>query len=378
MKKVLITGGAGFIGSNLALKLVSKEYEVSVLDNLSVQIHGKDPALTSPLFQSISGKVNFFKGDVRNYDDWMQCISNQEVIVHLAAETGTGQSMYEIKRYTDVNVGGTALMLDIITNQPTSVKKVIVASSRSIYGEGKYWSEKTGVVYPKAREQEYLDKGIFELFGEDETDPLQLLPTDETSKIHPSSIYGITKQNQEQMVLVACAAKNIPAVAFRYQNVYGPGQSLKNPYTGILSIFSTQIRNGFPINIFEDGKESRDFVFIDDVTDATIAGIENDSNGTAVYNVGSGMPTTVLEVANELMKNYNKQVPLTVTGNYRIGDIRHNYADLSLIQKELGFQPKYSFNEGLKHFCEWVMKQPSETSNYNHSLDEMKSKGLLK
>lgn len=377
MKKVLITGGAGFIGSNLALKLLSKGYEVSVMDNLSVQIHGDDPELTSPLFQSISGKLNFFKGDVRNYDDWMQCISDHEVIVHLAAETGTGQSMYEIKRYTDVNVGGTALMLDIITNQATSVKKVIVASSRSIYGEGKYLSEKKGIVYPEARKQEYLDKGVFELFGDDETDQLQLLPTDETSKIHPSSIYGITKQNQEQMVLVACAAKNISAVAFRYQNVYGPGQSLKNPYTGILSIFSTQIRNGLPINIFEDGKESRDFVFIDDVTDATIAGIENNT-ATAVYNVGSGVPTTVLEVANELMNNYNIQVPLTVTGNYRIGDIRHNYADLSLIQRELGFQPKYSFKEGLKHFCDWVMKQPSETSNYNHSLDEMKSKGLLK
>ena len=378
MKKILITGGAGFIGSNLALKLLSKGYEVSVIDNLSPQIHGDDPLQTSPLYQSISGKVNFYKGDVRNYNDWMQCISDHEVIVHLAAETGTGQSMYEIKRYTDVNVGGTALMLDIITNEPTSVKKVIVASSRSIYGEGKYLSKNKGVVYPQARKQEYLDKGVFELFGDDETDQLQLLPTDEESKIHPSSIYGITKQNQEQMVLVACAAKNISAVAFRYQNVYGPGQSLKNPYTGILSIFSTQIRNGLPINIFEDGKESRDFIFIDDVTDATIAGIETNNSRTAVYNVGSGVPTTVLEVANELMKNYNIEVPLTVTGNYRIGDIRHNYADLSLIKKELGFQPKYSFKEGLKQFCEWVMKQPSEMSNYNHSLEEMKSKGLLK
>jgi dTDP-L-rhamnose 4-epimerase len=377
-KKILITGGAGFIGSNLALKLLQKGYEVSVLDNLNPQIHGTDPEQTSPLFQSIIGKVKFYKGDVRNQDDWMQCINDNEVIVHFAAETGTGQSMYEIKRYVDVNAGGTALMLDLLTNQSNLVKKVIVASSRSIYGEGKYLSDKRGIVYPEARNQQDLDNGIFELYGDDPTDKLTLLPTDEFSKIHPSSIYGITKYNQEQMVLVACAAKNISAIAYRYQNVYGPGQSLRNPYTGILSIFSTQIRNHLPINIFEDGKESRDFIFIDDVVDATIAGIEQTANTNVVYNAGSGVPVSVLEVANELMKNYNIQVPVTVSGNYRIGDIRHNYADLNQIKTGLGFTPKYTFSEGLKLFCNWVLKQPVNQSGYDSSLLEMRSKGLLK
>lgn len=377
-KKILITGGAGFIGSNLALKLVNKGYEVSVMDSLNPQIHGEDPIQTSPLFQAIYGKVNFYKGDIRNVDDWLKCIGNHEVIVHFAAETGTGQSMYEIKRYVDVNVGGTAVMLDILINHSTSVKKVIVASSRSIYGEGKYWSKKNGVVYPVTRKHEFLDKGIFELFGDDISDQLILQATDEKSKIHPSSIYGITKQNQEQMVLVACAAKNISAIAFRYQNIFGPGQSLRNPYTGILSIFSTQIRNGFPINIFEDGKESRDFVFIEDVTDVTIAGIEDTKIETAVFNVGSGVPTTVIEVADELMKNYNKKVPITVSGNYRVGDIRHNYADLTLVKAQLGFQTKYTFAQGLKLFCDWVMQQPSTESNYTNSLNELKTKGFLK
>jgi dTDP-L-rhamnose 4-epimerase len=377
-KKILITGGAGFIGSRLALKLVEIGHEVSILDNLSPQIHGSDPENTSPLFQSLAAKVKFYHGDVRNHDDWMRCIFNQDVIVHYAAETGTGQSMYEIKRYVDVNIGGTAIMLDILTNSSTKVSKVIVASSRSIYGEGKYSSKHNGIVYPVARTQADMDKGVFDISENDSSMPLTLLPTDESSKIHPSSIYGITKQNQEQMVLVACAAKNIKAIAFRYQNVYGPGQSLRNPYTGILSIFSTQIRNQLPINIFEDGKESRDFVFIDDVIDATVAGIEDASIENAVYNVGSGKPTTVLEVAEQLMKNYNIYVPLNISGNYRVGDIRHNYADISLIRKELGFEPKYDFGTGVQLFCKWVLTQPKTQSGYNDSLSEMKSKGLFK
>jgi dTDP-L-rhamnose 4-epimerase len=377
-KKILITGGAGFIGSKLALKLAAMGCSVTVMDNLNPQIHGNDPQNTSPLFQSLTDDISFFKGDVRNPQDWMQCIFDQDVIVHYAAETGTGQSMYEIKRYVDVNIGGTAVMLDILTNHQTNVKKIIVASSRSIYGEGKYYSDNNGVVYPEARKQSDMDNGYFELRDNGASDILQLMPTDENSKIHPSSIYGITKQNQEQMVLVAGAAKNIAAIAYRYQNVFGPGQSLKNPYTGILSIFSTQIRNHLPINIFEDGKESRDFVFIDDVVDATVAGIEKSTVTNAVYNVGSGVPTSVLEVAEELMSNYNIHVPLNISGNYRIGDIRHNYADLNLIKNELGFTPKYSFKKGLKLFCKWVLEQPASESGYVHSLNEMKSKGLLK
>lgn len=376
-KKILITGGAGFIGSNLALRLVSEGCDVTVLDNLSPQIHGSDPVSTSPLYISIQDKVNFIKGDVRSYDDWVKAIAENEVIVHLAAETGTGQSMYQIDHYTKSNIGGTALMLDIITNTTNKVKKVVVASSRAIYGEGKYLSDELGIIYPVQRKSQDMDKGNFEVTCPGSSS-LKLMATDEDSKIHPTSIYGITKQTQEQMVLVACAAKGISAIAFRYQNVYGPGQSLSNPYTGILSIFSTQIKNGLPINIFEDGMESRDFVFIDDVVSATILGIEHDNAGINVFNVGHGVATTVLEVAQTLMKNYDREVPLTVTGNYRIGDIRHNYADLSKIKNELGFQPEISFAAGIQQFCNWVNGQQLQQSQYDSSLDEMKQKGLFR
>lgn len=377
-KKILITGGAGFIGSNLARQLLSYGYQVTVLDNLSPQIHGADPETGSPLYLSIRDNVNFIRGDVTNYQDWVNAIADNEVIVHFAAETGTGQSMYQIERYVKTNIGGTAILLDILTNTKTRVKKVVIASSRSIYGEGKYYSKELGIVYPEHRSSEAMDKGLFEVTYPGAIDPLELMATDEESKIHPSSIYGITKQNQEQMILVACAAIGIAAVAFRYQNVYGPGQSLSNPYTGILSIFSTQIKNKLPINIFEDGKESRDFVYIDDVVDATIAGIEKDAANGHVFNVGSGVATTVLEVAETLMVHYNQQVPLSITGNYRLGDIRHNYADLSKIKKELGFLPKTDFSNGIRQFCDWVNNQQIQHSDYDQSLREMKQKGLFK
>ena len=248
--KVLITGGAGFIGSNLALKLLSQGHDVTVLDSLSPQIHGDSPETTSPLYISVKDKVNFICGSVCDKELLRQAIEDQDAIVHLAAETGTGQSMYEIQRYVEVNIGGTALLLDILANEKTSVKKVVVASSRSIYGEGKYRSEKLGVIYPAARAEADMLAGQFELLCPITKKPLELLPTDEESKIHPSSVYGITKQNQEQMVLTVCPSIGIAGVALRYQNVYGPGQSLSNPYTGILSIFSPRIHNKYSISIF--------------------------------------------------------------------------------------------------------------------------------
>ena len=377
MKNILITGGAGFIGSNLALKLVKKGYNVTVLDNLSPQIHGENPTETSPLYLSIKDVVTFINGSVTNESDWKRAIANQDAIVHYAAETGTGQSMYEVKKYVDVNIGGTAILLDLLVNYTHNVKKVVVASSRSIYGEGKYMSEELGPVFPKQREARHMDIGDFELHYPGAS-KLSLAATDEESKIHPSSVYGITKQNQEQMILTVCPTVGIAGVAFRYQNVYGPGQSLKNPYTGILSIFSTQIKNGNGINIFEDGKETRDFVYIDDVVDATILGLELDEANNEVFNVGTGVPTDVLTVANELIKNYGVDVPVNISGNYRLGDIRHNYADLSKIKKYLGFEPKVSFGEGIKNFTEWVNTQEVQEDKYQQSIDEMKAKGLYK
>ena len=376
-KNILITGGAGFIGSNLALKLISKGYNITVLDNLSVQIHGEDAEHTSPLYLSIKDKVKFIKGTVTSKTDWQEALKGQDVIVHYAAETGTGQSMYEIQKYVDVNINGTAILLDLLANEPNQVKKVVIASSRSIYGEGKYKSKELGFVYPKHRTADYMDRADFEVKYENSS-ALELVATDENSKIHPSSVYGITKQNQEQMIMTVCPTLGIAPVAFRYQNVYGPGQSLKNPYTGILSIFSTQIKNGNGINIFEDGKETRDFVFINDVVDATILGIEKDEANNEVFNVGTGVPTDVIEVANGLINNYGVNVPITISGNYRLGDIRHNYADLTKIKTKLGFEPQFSFEQGLKQFTDWVNTQEVQEDKYAKSIEEMKAKGLYK
>lgn len=377
IKNVLITGGAGFIGSNLALKLIEKGYQVTVLDNLSPQIHGYKPTETSPLYLSIKDKVKFIHGTVTSKSDWEEALKDQDAIVHYAAETGTGQSMYEVEKYVNVNINGTALMLDLLVNGSYGVKKVVVASSRSIYGEGKYISKELGAVYPTQRESIHMDQGDFEVKYPNSS-ALTLVGTDEESKIHPSSVYGITKQNQEQMVLTVCPTVGIAGVAFRYQNVYGPGQSLKNPYTGILSIFSTQIKNGNNINIFEDGLESRDFVYIDDVVDATILGLEKEEANNQVFNVGTGVATNVLTVANELVKNYGVDVSINVSGNYRLGDIRHNYADLTKINRLLGFNPKVSFEAGLKNFAEWVNTQEVQEDKYQKSIDEMKAKGLYK
>ena len=380
MEKILITGGAGFIGSNLALTLLKRGHQVTVLDNLSEQIHGKNPEKTSPLYLSIKDKVQFIKGTVACRETLQKAIANNTVIVHLAAETGTGQSMYEIQHYTDVNIGATALLLDILTNEKHSVKKVVVASSRAIYGEGKYYNKtKNTFVYPLQRIDEDMQKGDFEVKDpQNHSDVLELVATTEDAIIHPTSVYGITKQVQEQLVMTVCPTIGIAGVAFRYQNVYGPGQSLKNPYTGILSIFSTQIKNGNGINIFEDGKETRDFVFISDVVDATVLGIEKETANNQVFNVGTGVATDVITVATELSNNYGIQVPITISGNYRLGDIRHNYADITKAKQLLGFEPKISFKEGLKQFTNWVNTQEIEEDKYQQSIDEMKAKGLYK
>lgn len=378
MKNILITGGAGFIGSNLSLALIKKGYSITVLDNLSSQIHGINPVKTSPLYQSIIGKVNFIHGTVTSKEDWLKALKQQDAIIHLAAETGTGQSMYEINKYVYTNIGGTAMMLDILTNEKHSIQKMIVASSRAIYGEGKYECKNHGVVYPNSRKEIDMQNGDFECKCPICECSVKLLATSEDSKINPTSVYGITKQNQEQMVLIVGKSIGIPAVAFRYQNVYGPGQSLLNPYTGILSIFSTQIKNGNNINIFEDGKESRDFVYIDDVINATILGLEKKEANNKVFNVGADEPINVIYIAEKLIENYQSKVTLNISGNYRIGDIRHNYADLLKISNFLGYQARVKIDEGLNKFCLWVNSQEIQKDGFTASLNEMKAKGLYK
>lgn len=378
MKNILITGGAGFIGSNIALKLLKRGINVTVLDNLSPQIHGDNPVETSPLYKGIHNKVNFIKGTVTSKEDWINAIRNQDAIIHLAAETGTGQSMYEIHKYVDVNTGGTALMLDILANHFHQIKKVIIASSRAIYGEGKYECLTHGIVYPTERKDVDMAKRDFSCKCPICNDSVKILPTTENSKIHPTSVYGITKQNQEQLVLTVCKSLGIAAVAYRYQNVYGPGQSLSNPYTGILSIFSTRIKNRNMINIFEDGKETRDFVYIDDVVEATILGLEKEEANNQVYNVGTGVATNVITVAEILSKFYNIKVPIQILGNYRLGDVRHNIADISKIKLEIGFTPKWDFENGIQKFTKWVNEQEIPKDKYELSIEEMKNKGLYK
>ncbi len=375
--KILITGGAGFIGSKLCMELGKKGYEVTVLDNLSSQIHGTYPEEDSPLYRSIIGRVRFIKGDVVNAEDWENAIEGQEVIVHLAAETGTGQSMYQIEKYSEVNVSGTAKMLDLLVNRPHAVRKVVIASSRAVYGEGKYLHPELGLIYPKPRNVEEMRKGNFEIIYPD-GQILRALPTDEEAKIHPTSIYGITKYTQEQMVMTACSSMGVAPVAVRFQNVYGEGQSLLNPYTGILSIFSSQILNGNDINIFEDGRESRDFIHVNDAVEATIRCIESDAANGEIFNVGTGISTAVTTVAENLRKFYDMDFEITISGQFRLGDIRHNFADISKIRSRLGFHPEISFEEGISKFTQWVLQQNIQDIKFKESLEEMKIKGLLK
>lgn len=375
---VLVTGGAGFIGSNITLKLLKKGYGVTVLDSLSEQIHGSNPELTSPLFQSIKDKVSFIVGNVCNREDWERALVDIDYVIHLAAETGTGQSMYEIKKYVDTNIGGTALLLDILTNTKHHVKRIVVAESRAIYGEGKYYCSNCGDVYPLGRKDEDMSRGDFECKCPKCSGEIEPVVTTEDSAIHPSSVYGISKQVQGQLVHLICKNIGVESVSFRYQNVYGPGQSLTNPYTGILSIFSTRIKNGNGLNIFEDGKETRDFVYIEDVVDATILGMEVPAANGHVFNIGMGVATDVLTVANTLCEKYGIQVPITVSSNYRLGDIRHNYADITSARLILGFEPKWNFSDGIELFTNWVNQQEVQIDNYEASIEEMKKKGLYK
>lgn len=374
---VLITGGAGFIGTRLARRFVEAGHTVTVLDALIPQVHGPDPASTSPLLRSLEGVAEVIHGSVTSTADLRAAFANATIVIHLAAETGTGQSMYEIDRYTAVNVGGTAKLLDLLANEPHDVRRIVVASSRSIYGEGAYRTSDGTLVYPPHRADAAMAGGDFDVHLEG-AGPLELVPTGEDAKLHPSSVYGITKQMQEALILTVAPTIGIEPVSLRYQNVYGPGQSLKNPYTGILSIFSTLIRQGKEINIFEDGLESRDFVYIDDVVEATFRGATSPEAAGGTFNVGAGVATTVNEVVAALFAAFGTEVPTRISGNYRLGDIRHNVADTTRLREILDFSPAVGFREGVSRFVEWVLTQPVEGDTYQRSLDEMASRNLLK
>jgi dTDP-L-rhamnose 4-epimerase len=371
--KVLITGGAGFIGSRLACRLAAQA-DVTVLDNLSPQIHGPDASFAAGLTQ-VARCIRADIGDRRALEI---ALDGQEAVVHLAAETGTGQSMYAVEHYGRVNLGGTALLMDIIVNQrSSSLRKLVVASSRAVYGEGMYRCAEHGVVFPNARSAEAMAGGQFEPVCPQCGLVASVLPTREETPFAPSSFYGLTKQMQEQTVLMFGSALGIDALALRYQNVYGPGQSLSNPYTGLLAVFSNLVRAGKGLSIFEDGQESRDFVYVDDVVEATAACLDRSVRGVHTLNVGSGVRTSVLEVAQAVRRFFESDVPVQVTGAYRVGDIRHNAADISRISALTGFAPRWSFAQGLEGFLAWAQTQDAYDAGFERSLDELKQRGLM-
>lgn len=378
MRSVLITGGAGFIGSELVKVLHSAGCQIFVLDSLTEQVHGADPKETSATFAKISGLCEFIHADVRDREALKKVLPQVDTVVHLAAETGTGQSMYAISNYCDVNVQGTAVLLEESLRLGDKIKKIVVASSRAIYGEGKYQTSEGVVFYPEYRKAEDMARGIFEPIHSQSGKVGQVVATSEDAPAKPQSIYGITKLTQEELVLKAAASAGIPAVALRFQNVYGPGQSLSNPYTGILSIFSTRARNNSSINIFEDGLESRDFVFITDVVESLRLAIFSSFKGQVALNVGSGISTSVNEVVNTILAYFKSTSQVTVTGEFRIGDIRHNYADLTKAKSILNFSPTVGFAEGCRAFLEWASGQSLVKDEYEKSLKELKDRGLLK
>ena len=371
--RVLITGGAGFIGSRVARRLLKAGYEVSILDIFNPQIHGHNTELPADLRDS----VQLFRGDVRDAGLCASALEGQHVLVHLAAETGTGQSMYRVRHYTDVNIGGTSILMELLLTGKYSVRNVVVASSRAVYGEGATQCMEHGIVYPGVRSKTAMEAGDFEPKCPRCGHPTGMIPTPEEAPLRPSSLYGLTKQVQEQMVLMYATMLGINGFALRYQNVYGPGQSLKNPYTGILAIFSNQARANEPIYIFEDGRESRDFVYVDDVVEVTLRCIEAPRQRPAVLNVGTGIPVTVREVVEYIIRYFASHSEVTTTGAFREGDIRHNCANVEMLQATLGFVPSMRFEEGVRQFLGWASGQQLNERCYEESLFEMRKMGLM-
>lgn len=374
-KHVFVTGGAGFIGQRVIRSLLAAGESVCLLDNFSPQIH-----TNHDLPDDLVGSIDVIRADVRDKDALKKGLKNAHTVVHLAAETGTGQSMYEIERYFSVNVLGTATLLDVLQNDSSDVdvKSVVVASSRAIYGEGAYVCEAHGVVFPNQRAREQMSIGQFEPQCPHCCANLVLTATSESAPFNPMSMYGLTKQVQEQAILMFANTRGINGFGLRYQNVYGPGQSLKNPYTGILAVFSNLARQNQGIEIYEDGLESRDFVYIDDVVEATLRSINYTEQFVGALNVGSGQATSVMTVAQEIKAYFDSSSTIKVTGAFRLGDIRHNIADVSKLEQVLGFVPDVPFKQGLVSFLGWAAQQPAEDkSAYLRSVSELAARGLM-
>ena len=374
-KSILITGGAGFIGLHLARSLLASGHDVYILDNFSNQVHD-----SQSLPQDLIGHVRLFTGDIRDRELIKRAIKGVESVVHLAAETGTGQSMYELDHYFSVNVQGTAGLLDVLSNdiEASGIRNVVLASSRAVYGEGAYLCSEHGVVYPAERTQDRLQSGLFEPLCPICGAEVALCPTSEESPLRPASIYGLTKQVQEQAVLLFGKMRGIGAFGLRFQNVYGPGQSLKNPYTGLLAVFSNLARQNRNLDVYEDGQESRDFVYITDVVNSLVRAVEFDKPYVGALNVGSGRATDVLTVAKEIKNFFGSSSQIDISGKFRVGDIRHNIADIRKAADVLGYHPVVDFKSGLKSFLEWASgKEVYDQAYYLRSLQELSDRDLM-
>jgi dTDP-L-rhamnose 4-epimerase len=370
MKKVLVTGGAGFIGSHLVDELVKRNYEVIVIDSIDKQVH------TDGIPDYINLKARYIFEDIRKKKILEEIVKEVDYIFHFAAKVGVGQSQYQIREYVDVNITGTANLLDILVNKKNNVKKLIVASSMSIYGEGLYKCEKCGNVKPELRnfKEEKIDDWEPKCpFCNGNITPV---PTPENLQIIPNSIYAITKKEQEEMSLLIGKTYNIPVISLRFFNVYGPRQSLSNPYTGVCAIFLSRIKNDKPPVIFEDGLQTRDFIWVGDIVKACILSMEKESANYEIFNVGSGKPISIVEIANLLIKLLGKDLKPEITYKFRKGDVRHCYADISKIKEKTGFEPETTLEEGLKKLIEWA-KERKAVDKFEKAQQELKKKGLV-
>ena len=374
---VLVTGGAGFIGCALVRKLVARGCSVRVLDNLSPQIHGTDAS--PPAWFADSG-VDFILGSVTDRATWEKALDGVRVVAHLAAETGTGQSMYEIERYNAVNSHGTALLLDVLAQQQLrSVARIVLTSSRSVYGEGRYECRScgSGPAFPGTRSANALAAGLWDPRCDVCACALTAMPTLESDPLQPASIYAATKLAQEHLVAIGAAAMGINHLIFRLQNVYGEGQSLNNPYTGILSIFTTKLRHGLHLPLFEDGEESRDFVHVEDVAETLARAVVAQTLPDAIMNVGAGVGTSVREVAAGLSDCLGMPHDLRVTGEYRLGDIRHNFADIGKLEAILDYCPTIDLKEGLSRLVTWALNEALPEDGVEKANAELRERGMM-
>ena len=367
---ILVTGGAGFIGSHLVEGLLKRGHSVRVLDAFVEQVHGDTP-------YELPADVEVVRADVRNRALVDQALEGVEVVFHEAAEVGVGQSMYEIERYVGANTFGTATLLQALVARCGQIKKLIVASSMSIYGEGAYECKQCGPASPELRTLKQLEAREWEMRCPVCSAILKPIPTPETKPIYPASVYAVTKQDQEQLCIIVGRAYGIPTVALRYFNVYGARQALSNPYTGVAAIFSSRLLNGQPPIVFEDGLQSRDFTHVDDIVQANLRAMDSDQADFQAINVGTGVSTSVLRIAELLANGLGVPAEPIIVGRFREGDIRHCYADISRAKQLLGYEPRISIEEGIPQLLHWV-KERQAVDAVERATEELQSRGLIR